>query len=260
MRRVHGYHMEGRIGTQQEAIEYCKKLQTRADPAEQPVEVGTPNAPDAPGGLQLVQQQLNNGNARTLRDLAADPRNFATLVRYGAGVERLIQATLPEPPEWRDVTVTVYWGATGTGKSRRARYEGGGMNNVYVFRGMRFWERYLEREYECLLIDDFNGDVPIDQLLRVLDGHPLPLDIKFGQGAYARWTRVYITSNKCIDEWYPHAKPEHVRALKRRCKVVEEMSTPWTPPELSRATSVAALDLPESQPSSDVVPGEKSSS
>ena len=72
-----------------------------------------------------------------------------------------------------------------------------------------------------LLIDDFNGRIPIDELLRLLDGYRLMLETK-GSMTMAQWTKVYITSNQRPEDWYPGCP--QVPALMRRLTAVHDFS------------------------------------
>lgn len=66
-----------------------------------------------------------------------------------------------------------------------------------------------------MILDDFSGLVPIQELLRVLDGWTQRLQIKGGH-TWALWDKVIITTNVPADQWYPDAHPEHKAALARR--------------------------------------------
>lgn len=112
-----------------------------------------------------------------------------------------------ESREFRDVDVIVHWGEAGTGKTRTP-YEAG----AYMFSDYEhgWWDDYQGEEIIC--IDEFYGGIKYSQLLRLLDGYQCRLKIK-GGFTYARWTKVYITSNKEPKEWYAVGLTD---ALKRR--------------------------------------------
>lgn len=53
-------------------------------------------------------------------------------------------------------------------------------------------------------------------LLNVLDSKPFKCQIKGGH-TWAQWEKVYITSNKNYNEWYPSKNEgEEIEPLKRR--------------------------------------------
>ncbi len=102
---------------------------------------------------------------------------------------------------WRTVKTTVFWGDTGTGKTKRV-YEEQKFEDVYkldVSNTGVWWNGYTGQK--VLLIDDFYGWIRYGQLLNILDGYPLRLDIK-GDFTIAKFERVYITSNEHPNMWY----------------------------------------------------------
>lgn len=84
---------------------------------------------------------------------------------------------------------------------------------------MAWWDGYFGDR--CIIIDDFADDIPIQQMLRVLDGWQLRLPVK-GSFTYARWDRVIITSN--VDELYSQAPQEHQLAFRAR---ITKVITAW---------------------------------
>jgi len=54
---------------------------------------------------------------------------------------------------------------------------------------------------DVVIFDDFYGGLPLPYMLRLLDGYPMRLPIKGGH-TYAKWTKVYLTSNVPPTEWY----------------------------------------------------------
>lgn len=122
-----------------------------------------------------------------------------------------------------DAKVLVLWGETGTGKTKRAYEVASSLSpddNYYVKTSYnQWWQGY--RGQEVVLIDEYAGQWPMPYLLLVLDRYALTVEYK-GGSANLRASKFILTSNIHPDEWYPHAKPEHLAALKRRLsKVVE---------------------------------------
>lgn len=54
---------------------------------------------------------------------------------------------------------------------------------------------------DAIIIDDFEGQLKYKHLLKILDGHQLRVNVKGGH-RYARWTRVFITTNEEASGWY----------------------------------------------------------
>ncbi len=122
-------------------------------------------------------------------------------------------------PKWRNVHVTLHAGPTGIGKSKGAAEAA---ENVFFIQGyqLKWWNGY--RGELCACFDDYNNNVKIDELLHLLDGRKIRLEIKNGH-TYAQWTKVIITTNLRIREIHPNAKKAHRDALFRRInKVVDD--------------------------------------
>lgn len=150
------------------------------------------------------------------------------------------EATRP----FRKLEVIVRYGKTGTGKSR-APYEEGAFR--FTDWDNLWWDGYEGEPIICL--EEFYGQVKPTWLLNVLDGYQLKLKIKNGF-TWAKWTKVYITSNDHPDNWYKSDKiPEDVRAaIKRRITRVdffgdEESPSPqWTDGLVVKKNSIGFMD------------------
>jgi len=115
-------------------------------------------------------------------------------------------------PEETEKQVSVFWGATGTGKSRRAWAEAG--LQAYPKDPMsKFWDGYRGQEH--VVIDEFRGAISISHILRWLDRYPTIVEVK-GSSVVLKCKRIWITSNLSPDEWYSDLDDETKRALRRR--------------------------------------------
>lgn len=130
-------------------------------------------------------------------------RHYGTLRKIGADFAS------PSAIERR---VFVYWGRTGTGKSRRAWEEGGPFAFSKDPRS-KFWNGYRGQEH--VIIDEFRGAIDISHFLRWLDRYPVHVDIK-GYSGPLRATTYWITSNKSPECWYPDLDHETYMAMIRR--------------------------------------------
>jgi len=147
------------------------------------------------GNLMEIPADIRVQNYRTLRAITAD---FAVPV----GMER---------------TCFVFWGRTGTGKSRRAWEEAG--SEAYSKDPLsKFWCGYHGQEN--VVIDEFRGTISISHLLRWLDRYPINVEIK-GSSVPLRTKRLWITSNLNPRQWYPDLDNETLDALMRRL-IIEE--------------------------------------
>lgn len=109
----------------------------------------------------------------------------------------------------------VYWGPTGTGKTRRA-WEEGGLEAYPKDPNTKWWNGY--RGQDCVIIDEFRGSIAINHLLRWLDRYPVYLEIK-GSSAPLMATKFWITSNLEPNDWYPDLDAASKEALFRRLDV-----------------------------------------
>lgn len=129
-------------------------------------------------------------------------------------------------PKWRTVKTSVLFGKAGSGKTRKAmeavqgddwfKLNHPGDLNVW-------WDGYNGQS--VLILDDFTGWLPLTQLLGVLDGYPMQVQVKFGT-AQAAWTEVIITSNEHPSKWYkPEVLARHDggQALRRRIDEIWEV-------------------------------------
>ena len=118
--------------------------------------------------------------------------------------------------------VFVYWGTTGTGKSRRA-WDEAGMEAYGKDPRTKFWCGYQGEEH--VVIDEFRGGIDISHLLRWVDRYPLRVEIK-GSSRPLCASKVWITSNLEPRMWYPDVDPETLSALMRRLNVTHFSSFP----------------------------------
>lgn len=124
-------------------------------------------------------------------------------------LERFKQMSLK--PLNRPVNVIVLIGSPGTGKSRWA-YDT--YPDLYSKPEGSWYDGYIGQK--TLLLDDYYGDIPYAQLLKVCDRYPLQVPIK-GGFIHAQWDTVIITSNRSPDTWYHN----DMSAFKRRISRIE---------------------------------------
>lgn len=205
-------HIEKRRGTQKQAIEYCRKEDSRIDG---PWELGTPRKQGARTDLQETMQKILAGT--TVEELQEEGDWNA--IKYRRSLQDMHQNIVTR--KWRntprpDLRVTLLWGHPGTGKTRYV-YEEHGYENVYTLvtsaNGSVWFDGYNGQD--VLLIDDYRGFIPFQFFLKILDIYPLRLDVK-GSFTYAWWTKVYITSNHAITDWYRSDSNHCTDALRRR--------------------------------------------
>lgn len=146
-----------------------------------------------------------------------------TFIRYGRGIkDAKFMLNQVASREFRHVKCTVLIGKAGVGKTRLV-YGAEGLDKVFKLdqgpRGAIWFDGYSGED--TLLIDEFYGWIEWSMFLNMLDGYQLRLPVKNGH-AWARWTKVYITSNKDINTWFEQGTPPE---LKRRIFRVFEIVT-----------------------------------
>lgn len=219
-------HMAERQKSRKHAIDYVTKEETREENTF-PVLIGlchdqdTKNYKSRQGARTDIQGMVDliKSGKRTIEQLDADADTFVKFSRGFADVRRIIQQSQAKRIR-TELEVVVYWGAAGSGKTR-AVYDKHGVENVFtlIADNSACWFDGYEGE-DVLLIDDFKGWVTYSMLLKILDIYPLRCPVK-NSFTYAKWTKVYITSNYDPATWYSGAGIDY-NALKRRFTSVKE--------------------------------------
>lgn len=112
----------------------------------------------------------------------------------------------------------VFYGATGTGKSRRAWNEAG-LDAYPKDPRSKFWFGY--KGEKNVVLDEFRGGIDIAHMLRWLDRYPVHVEIKGASRVLSAET-IWITSNLHPCDWYPDLDRETKDALSRRM-VIEKI-------------------------------------
>ena len=145
----------------------------------------------AVAGLLLeIPSNIRVQNYRTLRQIAGDYQSPVGILRE----------------------VFVFWGRTGTGKSRRA-WDQAGLDAYPKDPRTKFWCGYRGQQH--VVVDEFRGGIDVSHLLRWLDRYPVNVEIKGSSCALAA-TKIWITSNLSPNEWYADLDAETLAALRRR--------------------------------------------
>lgn len=136
-------------------------------------------------------------------------RYYSSLVRIGADYAR---------PSACQRVVKVFYGPTGTGKSRRA-FEEAGPDCFPKDPRSKFWYGYQGQSN--VVIDEFRGGIDVSHILRWFDRYPVMVEIK-GSSRVLCAESIWITSNLHPEQWYPELDRETCSALLRRL-IIEEM-------------------------------------
>lgn len=200
-------HIEKRAGTAAQASDYCKKEGDWTEFGE----ISKPE-PGHRTDLDVLHRDLRGGaTIATISD-----EHFASFMRYRRSIESYMNIHAKQ----RDfkTIVRVYWGKTGTGKTRKAFEES--LVAPYVHPGGNWFDGYTGQHFA--IFDDFGGsEFKLTYLLKLLDRYPMKVPVK---GNFVEWKPKVLTITSNIDpkDWYKHAHPEHVDALFRRIDVITE--------------------------------------
>lgn len=134
---------------------------------------------------------------------------------YGT-LRKIKQDYLQADPQVR--RVSVFWGKTGTGKSRRA-WEEAGFSAYPKAPTSKFWDGYQGQQN--VVIDEFRGIIEISHFLRWMDRYPLLVEVK-GTSVVCCAEHIWITSNLSPRQWYPALDDETFDALNRRFTEIVE--------------------------------------
>jgi len=113
-------------------------------------------------------------------------------------------------------TVWVFWGRTGTGKSRRA-WDEGGLDSYSKCPRSKFWDGYQGQK--VAILDEFRGGIDISHILRWTDRYPVRVEVK-GSSRPLQAEVLYFTSNVDPRLWYPELDEETKQALLRRLNII----------------------------------------
>lgn len=194
-------HAEKRWGTRDQARNYCMKDKDFKEYGKWIKGQGHRS------DLDTIVERLKEGE-KLSQLMLEDPTTYCKyrngLKDIGAEINKL------NTPDWRNVEVVVLSGPTGCGKTRTAMKEA-----TYKIEGsnLKWWQDYDRDDVIC--IDEYDNDIKITELLNLLDGYKLRLNVK-GSHTYANWTKVFITTNLRKEQLHAQAKEAHINALFRR--------------------------------------------
>jgi len=111
----------------------------------------------------------------------------------------------------------VFYGPTGSGKSRRAWAEAG-LEAYCKDPRSKFWCGYRNQKH--VIIDEFRGGIDIAHILRWTDRYPVNVEIK-GSSRCLLAESIWFTSNLHPNQWYPELDAATSDALIRRLEIIE---------------------------------------
>lgn len=137
----------------------------------------------------------------------------STFVKYHKGLSAFKSAIESARKGLRRVILLI--GATGVGKTHHVMEAFPEAYNVFDIRSPWF-DGYTGQE--AAIFDECGeGMMGFNELKKLTDRYAMQVPIK---GGSVNWQAkfIYLTSNKCMDEWYPKASSTDMAALHRRIK------------------------------------------
>ena len=232
-------HIEPRRGTAEQAAAYCRKGTQARDQWKVDGEDGVDHGRNAVvHEWGEMSQQGHRTDIKAAVDLITEEKaSIRTValecplpfVKFHKGFTALRYHHIPDRHEHPEVVV--YWGATGTGKSRRAREDLASENEdadeTYVWGpGRGKWFDGMDG-HEKVIFEEFRGQLPFGMLLRLLDRYTEHVEYKGGTTKFVA-KKIIITSPLPPDQWYKDldTRYDRLEQLMRRITRVECLDPP----------------------------------
>lgn len=180
-------HLEVRAGSADQAETYCTKRDTRVDG---PWHFGERKEPGKRSDLVHIKRMVDEG--APLTDVWDN--HYGSMLRYHKAVKEYKRIKTPPRTELTRIFVIV--GPSGVGKSRLAREM---FPNAYWKNLTKWWDDY--DGHADVVWDEFRGQYPFRELLRVLDSTPLLVETKGGHVQFVAHN-ICFTSNHMPEDWY----------------------------------------------------------
>lgn len=196
-------HLEQRRGTQEQAVEYCKKEGKWKERGEKA-------APGKRNDINVVREIIKRGGR--MKEVA----EIATSYQAMKGGEMLLKYLGPERKEAPEVYW--YWGKSGTGKTRTAVEEAG--DDFWMSsKGLQWWDGY--DGHKNVIIDDFRGDFcKFHELLRILDRYPYRVEVKGGSRLLLA-TKIWVTAPMPPEVAYQRNEEDTLQLVRRITRIRE---------------------------------------
>lgn len=177
------------------------------------------------GGWGLVHQHIEDGwsNFEIMRSLPWTTDKQSAMNAYRLA---FLETTVGQ--QWRDVNVTLCFGAPGTGKTNYVRDTFGYENTHFVRQGERFSGNFDSyRGQDALCFDEWlDYRWQATSMNGFLDGHPIELPARYGN-RMACFTNVVICTNQSLDDIYSGLRtsmPDLYYAFFRRVDTILEFT------------------------------------
>lgn len=208
-------HLEKRHGTQDQAIDYCKK-------DGQFYELGKKKAQGGRSDLVDVRLVANSGGMRAVcMETKEGDEDGSTQPRFGMQAIRVAETFLKycnTPRDWKPVVIWLY-GESGAGKSREARIILAGIDTHVKNTDNKWWDGYDGQE--GVILDDFRESWwSMVHMLGLLDRYAFQIEHKGGTRQF-RAKYIVITSIRPPQEYYQMENEPNKQLLRRIDEIIK---------------------------------------
>lgn len=210
------------VGTPKQAWAYSTKLETRI---AGPWTWGEPYGEEVRKPTELFVNAIILGDD----DRSLVQEHPSCFLRHDADKVRMAMKMKPDRMKLygdKDIEVYLFYGAPGTGKSYAARELYPDIYDVPPQNKGSFFISQDGSAAEVVLIEDFDGNMPLKDFNRYIDPYVMRVHVK---GKFGWWCPriVIITSNTLPSQWYNYDHRQDVYAqVKRRIDKCFDFNTP----------------------------------
>ena len=158
------------------------------------LEEGTPASQGTRTDLDRVANYVING--KSLREIATE--EGATFAKYAKGLTALRNITTQPRQSGVQPTITVFFGATGSGKTRKALSDYPEAHVQGPDQG-KWFDGY--DQHQTVVFDEFRAQITFGQILRLTDRYPCKVEVKGGMMEFVATNIVFTAPTHPIN-WY----------------------------------------------------------
>lgn len=190
-------HIEGALGSPSDNVRYCSKSETAV--RDTFLSEGEPPHPGLSSSLYEAATQVLAGGLAAVEDPTM-------IIRFHRGLTELKRVRAKH--NWEKKTVKWFYGSTGTGKTESAMKH----EDAFITSSRKWYCGYEGQK--TLIIDDLQKDeIPLSEILRMLDRYPYVLQVKNGSAPLVAKT-IIITSRYHPHTYFPPDRyPEVARRI-----------------------------------------------
>lgn len=207
-------HFEVRRASQERAIQYAKKEDTRVDG---PWEFGEPKKQGERSDLLEVKEKLD----KKIPLKQVHEEHFGTMIRYGKALKEY-KRTITKPRDFKS-KVFLFIGPPGKGKSTLMKLLAAKIGSFYKAPMPKGSGQYYD-DYDgqdVLILDEFDGSrMRPTEFNDICDEHECVLTVHGGAGHQMVSKFIFIGTNYLPCKWWKNRNPAQVRQTMRRIDVI----------------------------------------